>query len=75
MPLDIIQQEIYTGSINIRAHSCDCALSLSPSAPYLATPHYSLHRIGSNHIPSYFAFPIVVLVPSFFVFPVTEHPV
>ena len=30
--------------------------SLFPSAPYLATSHLSLHRI-----PSYFAFPIVVV--------------
>ena len=29
MPLDIIQQEIYTGSINIRAHSSDSPLSSS----------------------------------------------
>ena len=29
MPLDIIQQEMYTGSINIRAHSCDSPLSFS----------------------------------------------
>ena len=36
-------------------------LSLSPSAPYLATPHLSLHRIGSKHISSYFAFRIVML--------------
>ena len=36
-------------------------LSLSPSAPYLATPHLSLDRIGFKHIPSYFAFPIVYL--------------
>ena len=57
MPLDIIQQEIYTGSINIRAHSCDSPLSLFPSAPYRATPHLSVHRIGCKHIPSYFAFP------------------
>ena len=34
-------------------------LSLSTSAPYLATPHLSLHRIGCKHIPSYFEFPIV----------------
>ena len=34
-------------------------LSDSPSAPYLATPHLSLHRIGSKHIPSYFALGIV----------------
>ena len=33
--------------------------SLSPSAPYLATPLLSLHRIGCKHIPPYFAFPIV----------------
>ena len=32
--------------------------SPSPPAPYLATPHLSLHRIGCKHIPSYFAFPI-----------------
>ena len=32
--------------------------SLSLSAPYLATPHWSLQRIGCKHIPSYFAFPI-----------------
>ena len=56
MLLAIIQQEIYTGSIAIRTHSCDS--SLSPSAPYLATPHLSLLRIGCKHIPSYFAFPI-----------------
>ena len=54
MSLDIIQQEIYTGSVNIRAHSCDSPLC----APYLATPHFSLHRIGCKNIPSYFAFPI-----------------
>ena len=35
-------------------------LSLSPSAPYLATPHLSLYRIGSKHIPSYFALGIIV---------------
>ena len=29
MPLDIIQQEIYTGSIKIRAHSCDSPPSFS----------------------------------------------
>ena len=64
MPLDIIQQEIYTGSINFRAHSCDCplSLSLSLSAPYLATPHLSLHSIGSKHIPSYFALGIGNLI-------------
>ena len=33
-------------------------LALSQSAPYLATPHLSLHRIGFKHIP-YFALPIV----------------
>ena len=54
MPLNMIQQEIYTGSINFRAHSCH-VLSLSLSATYLATPHLSLHRIGSKHITSYFA--------------------
>ena len=53
MPLDIIQQEIYTDSINI-------LLSLSPSAPYLATSNLSLHRIGCKHIPSCFAFTIVL---------------
>ena len=59
MPLDIIQQEIYTGSVIL--------LSISTSVPYLATPHLSLHIIGCNHIPSYFAFPIIWLtfeVPS-----------
>ena len=30
-------------------------LSLSPSAPYPATPHLSLRRIDSKNIPSYFA--------------------
>ena len=60
MTLDIIQQEIYTGSINIRATHV-ILLSLSPSAPYLATMHLSLHRIGCKHIPSYFAFPIIAL--------------
>ena len=35
-------------------------LSLSQSAPYLATSHLSLHKIGSKHIPFYFAFPIVL---------------
>ena len=34
-------------------------LSLSSSAPYLETPHLSLHSIGCEHIPSYFAFSIV----------------
>ena len=34
-------------------------LSLSPSVPYLATPHLSLQKIGYTHI-AYFAFPIVV---------------
>ena len=58
MPLNIIQQEIYTGSINIKAHSMWFS-SLSPSAPHLTTPHLTLHRIGCKHIPSYFAFPIV----------------
>ena len=37
--------------------------SLIPSAPYLATPHLSLHKIGSKHIPSYFAFRIVLPAP------------
>ena len=59
MPLDIIRQEIYTGSINIGAHSCDSPLDFSV-CPYLATPYLSLHWIGCKHIPSYFAFPIVV---------------
>ena len=59
MALDIIQQESYSGSINIRVHSCDSPF-FSPSAPHMATPHLSLHRIGCKHIPSYFAFPIVV---------------
>ena len=39
-------------------------LSLSPSAPYLATPQLSLHRIGCKDIPSYFAFPIVNMIKS-----------
>ena len=43
MPLDIIQQEIYTGSINIKAHSCDSPLSFS-------VWHLALHRIGCKHI-------------------------
>ena len=60
MPLDIIQKEIYTGSINFMAHSCD---SLSPSDPYLAIPHLSLHGIGCKHIPPYFASPIVLWIP------------
>ena len=29
MPLNIIQQEIYTDKINIRAHYCDSPLSFS----------------------------------------------
>ena len=29
MPLDIIKQEMYTGSTNIRAHLCDSPLSFS----------------------------------------------
>jgi hypothetical protein len=40
--------------------------SLSPSAPYLATPHLSLHKIDCKHIPSYFTFPIAG-VHSYFV--------
>ena len=63
MPLDIIQQDIYTGSINIRlTHVIHLSLSLSTS--YLTTPHFSLHRIGCKHIPSYFAFPKVQRVVS-----------
>ena len=61
MTLDIILQEIYTGSINIRVHHV-IFLSLSPPVPYLATLHLSLHRIGCKHIPSYFAFPIGSLI-------------
>jgi hypothetical protein len=38
MPLDIIKQEIYTGSINIRAHSCDSPISFS------VCPHIWQHR-------------------------------
>ena len=53
MPLDIIKQEMYTGSINI-------LLSLPPCALYLATQHFSLQKIGCKHIPSYLAFPIVM---------------
>ena len=37
-------------------------LSISLSAPYLATPHLSLHRIGSKHIPSYFVLGIVFVL-------------
>ena len=55
MPLDIIQQEMYTGSINTHV----ILFSISPSAPYVATPHLCLHRIGCKRIPSYFAFPIM----------------
>ena len=54
MPLDIIQHYIFTGSINIRAHSCDYTIFHR-----LATPHLSLHWIGCKHIPSYVAFPVI----------------
>ena len=57
MLLDIIQQEIYTGSINTGPTHV-ILLSLSPSAPYLATWHLSLQGIGCKHIPSSFAFPV-----------------
>ena len=60
MPLDIMQQEIFTGSKNIRAHSCNSPLS--PPAPYLETPYLSLRKIGCKHISSYFAFPIVIIL-------------
>ena len=38
---------------------------LSPSAQYLATSHWSLHRIGCKNISSYFAFPILYGDPQF----------
>ena len=56
MQLDITQQEIYTGSINIG--STHVTLSVSPSTPYLATSHFSWQRVGCKHIPSYFALSI-----------------
>ena len=60
MPLDIIQQEIYTGSITLGPTHV-ILLSLSPSVPYLATPHLCLNKIGCKHISCYFAFPITSL--------------
>ena len=41
-------------------------LSLSLSAPCLATPQLSLHRIDCKHVTSNFAFPIVIMLQLMF---------